>query len=225
MSATSWGHPAARYADPLAGGQYFAWQQAAGRNGAIYNLKFFAPFIAETHDVLDFGCGGGYLLSALRCREKAGIDINPAARAEAARRGVPVFASSAELSGRKFDRIVSSHCLEHVHNPFETLCKLRRLLRKDGRLILLLPIDDWRREPWTGPDDNGHLCTWTPRLLGNLLVSAGFTPVSIKVVNYAWPPRLDKFIWAVSRALFDGVAYLTSVALFRRQLWAIALPE
>jgi SAM-dependent methyltransferase len=206
----------------LADQKYFSWQQSAGRKGAVYNLKFFAPFIPEDQDVLDFGCGGGYLLAALHCRERVGVEINPVARAEATKNGIKALSTLEELSGRTFDRVISSHCLEHVANPYESLCTMRRLLRNDGALILLLPIDDWRSEPWVGPDDNSHLYAWTPRLLGNLLVASGFQPVLIEVVNHVWPPRFDAHIWNFSRTVFDVLAYALSIALRRRQLWAVA---
>lgn len=222
MQDNSPGDPSARYADPIAGQNYFSWAQLGERKGAVYNLKFFAPFIAEDQDVLDFGCGGGYLLAALRCREKVGVEVSPFARAEAGKNGIQTRSTLQELSGRTFDRVISSHCLEHVANPHEGLCMMRRLLRSDGRLILLLPIDDWRSEPWFGPDNNAHLYTWTPRLLGNLLVASGFEPVSIKVVNYVWPPRFDALIWSFSRRAFGVLAYALSIALRRRQLWAVA---
>jgi SAM-dependent methyltransferase len=222
MQENSVGHPSARYAHPVAGQKYFSWQRAGGMKGAVYNLKFFAPFILEDQDVLEFGCGGGYLLAALRCREKVGLEINPVARAEATKNGIQTLSTLEELSGRAFDRVISSHCLEHVANPYESLCMMRRLLRNDGRLILLLPLDDWRSQPWVGPDNNAHLYTWTPRLLGNLLVASGFQPVSIKVVNHVFPPRFDAQIWNFSRTMFGVLAYAFSIALRRRQLWAVA---
>jgi SAM-dependent methyltransferase len=215
-------HPTAHYADPLPGHKYFSWQQPAGMKGAIYNLKFFAPYISEDQDVLEFGCGGGYLLAALRCRGRIGVEINPAALAEAAKNGIQTFPTLADLPEGAFDRIISSHCLEHVANPYESLCTMRRLLRENGKVILLLPVDDWRSEPWIGPDENAHLYTWTPRLLGNLLVSAGFNPISIKLINYTWPPRFDQSIWAISRKLFEAMAFATAIVLRRRQIWAIA---
>jgi len=214
--------PSAHYADPVAGEKYFSWQREGGAKGAIYNLKFFAPFIHEDQDVLEFGCGGGYLLAALRCREKIGVEVNPAARAEAAKNGVQTLATLEEISGKTFDRVISSHCLEHVANPYESLCRLRQLLRNDGRLIMLLPIDDWRNQPWAAPDINAHLYTWTPQLLGNLLVASGFQPLTIKVVNHTFPPRFDARIWSFSRTMFGALAYVFSVALRRRQLWVEA---
>lgn len=210
---------------PFYGEAYFAYQKPGGQKCALYNRKFFAPFIHESDAVLDFGCGGGYLLQLLSCRDKAGIDINPAARAEASRQGIEAWASVGELDGRKFDIILSSHCLEHVPNPHETLIALGRLLRPRGKLVLLLPVDDWRNEPWRGPDINGHLYAWTPKLLGNLLKASGFEPAFIRVVNHVVPPRIDRKLWALSKTVFEILAWISAVVLRRRQIWAVAYRE
>jgi len=209
-------------APPVYGEAYFAWQRTAGKKGAVYNRKFFAPFVHQEDSVLDFGCGGGYVLQALSCRNKVGIEVNPAARAEACKLGIEVLPSLSELGDRKFDIIISSHCLEHVPSPYETLSSFRHALAANGKIVLLLPIDDWRTEPWEGPDINAHLYTWTPKLLGNLLTACGLEPVFIRVVNHVWPPRFDEQIWAFSETLFEVLAYLSSVLLRRRQLWALA---
>jgi SAM-dependent methyltransferase len=216
--------PSQYYAGRASGDAYFAWQKAGGQKTAIYNHKFFSPFVREDDAVLDFGCGGGYLLQALSCRTKTGIDINPAARAEARSIGIEVFSDPAELGDRKFDVIISSHCLEHVASPYVALACLRKLLDKDGKIVLLLPVDDWRNEPWAGLDINFHLYTWTPKLLGNLLVAAGFEPIFISIVTRVCPPRFDQHIWAFSERMFEVLSYIFSIALRRRQIWALAKP-
>jgi len=217
--------PAQYYAGRASGEEYFAWQKTGGQKTAIYNRRFFAPFIREDDAVLDFGCGGGYLLQALSCRTRTGVDINPAARAHAESLGIEVFSHPAELRDRKFDAIISSHCLEHVPSPYNALAQLRKLLDKNGKIVLLLPLDDWRNEPWTGPDINFHLYTWTPKLLGNLLVAAGLEPIFIRIVKYVNPPRLDQCLWRFSQQLFGVLGYLFSMALRRRQIWALAQPR
>lgn len=207
------------------GEPYFAYQKAGGQKCATYNRKFFAPFIHEGDAVLDFGCGGGYLLQLLSCRDKAGIDINPAARAQAARLGIEAWASLAEIANRQFDIAISSHCLEHVANPYEILRAIGRVLRPGGLLVLLLPLDDWRTESWHGPDINGHLYAWTPKLLGNLLKASGFEPAFIRVVNHVVPPRIDQQLWALSKTVFEILSWVSSVVLRRRQIWAVAYRE
>lgn len=207
------------------GEAYFAYQKIGGQKCAVYNRKFFAPFIHASDAVLDFGCGGGYLLQLLSCRTRTGIDINPAARAEANRQSIEAWASLEELGDTRFDTVISSHCLEHVANPYETLRAIRRVLRPSGKLVLLLPLDDWRSEPWRGADINGHLYAWTPKLLGNLLKASGFEPTFIRVVNHVVPPRIDRKLWALSKTVFEISAYVSSVALRRRQIWALAHQE
>jgi SAM-dependent methyltransferase len=228
MNNATLDRPALRYAAPGTGAAYFAWQKPAGRKAATYNRKFFAPFVQPEDRLLDFGCGGGYLLHTLSARSKTGVEINPAAQAEARGLGIEVAATLAELDGREFDVAISSHSLEHVANPYGALVSLRKLLRAGGKLVLLLPLDDWRnerlREPWNGPDINGHLYAWTPRLLGNLLAASGFRPDFIRVVKHIWPPRFDRLFWTVSPAVFDMAACLSSVLLRRRQIWAAARP-
>jgi len=48
-----------------------------------------------------------------------------------------------------YDCAIASHCLEHIANPLKALLEWRRVLRKDGLLLLILPhrdhTFDWRR--------------------------------------------------------------------------------
>jgi SAM-dependent methyltransferase len=48
-----------------------------------------------------------------------------------------------------YDCVIASHCLEHIANPIKALLEWRRVLRKDGLLLLILPhrdfTFDWRR--------------------------------------------------------------------------------
>ncbi|UCE39033.1 MAG: methyltransferase domain-containing protein, partial [Thermoplasmata archaeon] len=69
------------------GKEYFDWQKNIGSFGGLANLFKFKEFINPTDTVVDFGCGGGYLLRNLQCKEKMGIEVNPHARQEAKRNG------------------------------------------------------------------------------------------------------------------------------------------
>lgn len=62
------------------GQAYFAQQRAVGEQSALWHLHLWEPYITVQDDILDFGCGGGALLSYLPGRIKAGVEINPAAR-------------------------------------------------------------------------------------------------------------------------------------------------
>jgi len=56
--------------------KYFSWQSRVGEFGGRANLSKFAKFIRPDHHVIDYGCGGGYLLKNIKCKEKIGIEIN-----------------------------------------------------------------------------------------------------------------------------------------------------
>ena len=45
---------------------YFNWQSEVGLFGAIANQIKFKTFIKSNQKVLDFGCGGGYMLSTFK---------------------------------------------------------------------------------------------------------------------------------------------------------------
>jgi SAM-dependent methyltransferase len=205
------------------GEQYYGWQAALGREGAILIAAFFEPYVREADRLIDFGCGGGFLLELLQAREKVGIEPNAIARNDAAARGLHVVASAADLPDRSADVVISNHALEHAVRPLDELIALRRLLRPGGRLVLMLPINDWRSERRPDPSDiNHHLYTWTPLLLGNLLDEAGYVDIKANVVTHAWPPFAPQLRRAVGVRAFDAVARSWSVVRRRRQMRAVA---
>jgi SAM-dependent methyltransferase len=93
--------------------KYFAWQQEMGRLGGWANVDKFCRTVGTSDRVLDFGCGGGFLLANLECRERFGIEPNPAARESASSKGVKVFANGAEalsaLGAASIDVIISDN--------------------------------------------------------------------------------------------------------------------
>jgi SAM-dependent methyltransferase len=62
---------------------YFNWQSSIGAFGGWANKTKFLKYISEGHTVLDFGCGGGFLLKQLNCKNRIGVEVNPSAAEQA----------------------------------------------------------------------------------------------------------------------------------------------
>lgn len=120
---------------------------------------------------------------------------------------------------------MSNHVLEHVVNVVETIGELKKRLKRGGKIILILPLDDWREKnnrKWSADDPNHHLQTWTPLLIGNTLHEAGFKPLQCEVLTHAWSYKT----LFLGKGLLQSVAcYFLSMLKRRRQVLAIAVSE
>jgi len=214
---------ASAHYEGLSGRAYFAYQNLSAAVGGKLEVKKFDALVRPTDRVLDFGCGGGWLLRELVCREKVGVELNENAHPACVANQVRVYKRIGDVPDRDFDVIVTNHCLEHVPYPVEALRALGGLLAPEGKILIVVPIDDWREQPdHTGKDINHHLHTWTPRLLANTLVEAGLAPLDIKVLTYAWFPRWEIAYGRIPSICFDVMCWAWSVIKYRRQLFAYA---
>lgn len=202
---------------------YFAWQNADVEIKTRVKVGTFAPYLRDTDTVLDFGCAGGGMLAALPGARKIGVELNDVARASAiAEHGIEAYKSLDVAPDNLADVIVSNHTLEHLCSPYEALVQLRGKLRPGGRLVLVLPIDDWRAQRrWDPMDINRHLYTWSPMNLGNLLDEAGWRPVEIRVIHRTLMRRLATFA-ALPAPLFEAARWAFSVLRHRREVLAVA---
>ncbi len=114
-----------------------AWRELISRVAGIVPL-----------DVLDLGCGTGFLSMQLAelGHRVTGIDVAAAmlamARNKAAARGLTVNfryadAEAPDLPAASFDLIVERHVLWTLPHPAAALDSWRHLLRSDGRLVLI----------------------------------------------------------------------------------------
>lgn len=205
------------------GENYFQWQNAGGFERGVINSRKFLPFICENDVVMDFGCGGGHTLAALNCAKKYGIELNPFAREEAKKYEITVYEDCSNIKNNSIDKVISNHALEHVPYPIEALKQIKECVVIGGKLILYLPIDDWRTQKQFDKNDiNHHLYTWTPQSIGNCLSEAGFHVDCIEIFAHAWPPMVFMLNKLLPVWLFDSVCNIFSIFFKQRQIRVIA---
>jgi len=186
------------------GKEYFAWQSSIGEFGGWANLSKFSPFISKNDDVLDFGCGGGYLLKELSCRSRTGVEVNESAVKVAINNGIKVYKSVNDVPDNSVDVLISNNALEHVYQPFDEIKALYSKLRKGGKVIFVVPCESisyvYKEE-----DINCHLYSWSPMCAGNLFTQAGFKVLESKPYMHKWPPNYRFIAGLGGRRLFDLV--------------------
>ena len=176
--------------------KYFDWQSEVGKFGAIANQIKFVEHIKNNEKVLDFGCGGGYMLSTFLNIKKYGVEINKNASKIARKNGLKIFSKSKNLPSNFFDLIISNNALEHTDNPLLELKELYRSLKIGGKICITVPLDNVRYK-YKKNDKDFHLYSWSPMNLGNLLTAAGFQVLESKPFIHKWFPfhkTIKKFI-------------------------------
>ncbi len=184
--------------------QYFTWQQNMGQFGGKIKARMFQPYINENMDVIEFGCGGGYLLSQINAGKKLGIEINDSARAAAKEIGIDCVKNISDVTDDYADVIFSTSVLEHVENPLEVLRALRSKLKENGKIIFHVPNESCDAE-YRKSDINNHLYTWNCLTLGNLFKTAGYFVQSVQTIQEVWPKHYFKIEQEVSPELFEAI--------------------
>lgn len=182
----------------------------------------YQPYIGTDDRVVDFGCGGGFLLKELVCKEKCGVEINPVARDNAISMGIPTVGSIDDLSTGSADVVISSHALEHTFDPLGIMTKISGLLKPGGRLVLVTPFE--RNVNWRPNDINQHLFTWSPMNLGNLATKAGFFVETCEVVHHRFPPGallFEKYLGAKAFHLLCKIWGLVSRSVVQVRVVAV----
>ncbi len=95
--------------------------------------------------VLEIGCGEGSLLEMLSEGNRVyGVDISLTGVERARQKGMEVHhldASNQSLPYENgfFDVVITLETIEHVENPHRMLWEIKRILKKDGALLISIP--------------------------------------------------------------------------------------
>jgi SAM-dependent methyltransferase len=130
-----------------------------------------------------------------------GVDTDPRVVDACRSRGLDVRMGSLDeigLPSDEFDVVVLRHVIEHVTDPVKLMEEIRRILRPDGRVVLLTPnIESIGYaefgEYWLGLDPPRHLILFRSETLKQLLITSGFD-----IVSLASTPRISRFNFLAS---------------------------
>ena len=143
--------------------------------------------------ILDIGCGTGDFLQVMKKFHWniSGVDTSDKARTIVNKKlNIEVMAPQDWIKGdEKFDVITCWHSLEHVHEPWVYLDKIKRSLNPDGLLIVALPnyqSTDAKifKEFWAAYDTPRHLYHFTIESMNKIIHPHSFTVRSIFRMNF-----------------------------------------
>ena len=152
--------------------QYFAYLKERSRLGLWYRSYWLYPVICRQlrGRVLDVGCGIGDML---RFRPgTVGVDINPATVAFCREQGLDARLMEPDclpFADAEFDSVSLDNVLEHIQEPMPLLSEIRRVLRREGTLVVGVP---GHRGFGADPD---HKVFYDEPVLRDTLAKAGFT--------------------------------------------------
>lgn len=154
--------------------------------------------------VLDIGCGKGIFLDSLRSDkfDKFGIEINKAGYQECLKKNIRMSdkgIAESDFNEGFFDIITFWHVIEHLADPLATLNAAKRLLKKNGILIISTPNTQslgfkLGRDLWFHLDAPRHPVLFNKKSIKFLTEEAGFEILAKAANFYDYP--LDLF-WSL----------------------------
>jgi SAM-dependent methyltransferase len=185
--------------------KYFDWHREIGAFGAWVDAHKFQKSVSSGDTVIDFGCGGGFLLHELNCRRRIGIEPNPSAAESVKFFGIEHFFNSADalhaLGEEVVDVVISTNALEHTSNPLQEIRNLYPLLKAGGIAHFIVPCDSISNQ-WIPGDINQHFFSWSPMNLGNLFTYVGFRVDFVAPYIHKWP-RYYNYVSKLGWPLFN----------------------
>jgi SAM-dependent methyltransferase len=214
--------------DPELLDEFYVGSDSYSGNGAGYGsprfantAKFVVNQVAELGGdtssvaVLDYGCGAGGNVDALRALgvHAVGTDLNPAAIADGRSQGNDHIWEADEsqhlLDGSQaYDAIVLYHVVEHLADPLGKLAELAPLLKPTGCFVIYCPNGFYTPSLVLGPEiydwvlfplHLNYFSPWSVRALGTEL---GFSAPHISTT--AFETRRD--LWHPTQVLAPNLA-------------------
>ena len=164
--------------------------------------------------ILDIGCGAGDFLQYMKENHWNinGVDTSNKARKIANKKlNIKVMDPKDWINNKeKYDVITCWHSLEHVHEPWVYLDKIKKSLTQDGFLIVALPnyqSTDAKiyKEFWAAYDTPRHLYHFTIKSMNKTIKPHGLNIESIYRMNF------DPFYVSMLSAKHMGKSFMSGL--------------
>lgn len=166
--------------------------------------------IGKNEIVLDLGCRYGNLLKFC-CSESYGVDVNSFAINICKERGLNAILADVTkglpFDDEYFDVVFCKHVIEHVEKTSELMKESWRVLKKNGRLILITP--NVLKRKFKFYDDAEHVKPFTPRALRQILWDNKF-----ELQEESFEPKFIFPFYSVFKDYFDFF-YNFNVVLYK----------
>jgi 2-polyprenyl-3-methyl-5-hydroxy-6-metoxy-1,4-benzoquinol methylase len=145
--------------------------------------------LKKGESILDYGFGRGYLLRALReegFTNLSGCEVDKDCLKNKQLKGINLIDLNQSQIEQRYDVIILSHVLEHIKKGevVDFLKSLKKLLKKDGKLIVSTPNAQSTTGVYWLYADFTHEYIYTTGSLFYVLTAAGYTKVEfIKKTN------------------------------------------
>ncbi len=103
---------------------------------------------------LDYGAGPGPVVTYLLSKNNYRIDLYD-----------PYFHKNEEIFNNKYDFIICCEVVEHFHYPYKEFKKLKKLLKKNGKLFIMTNLynDNYSFKGWSYKEDITHVFFYTEK--------------------------------------------------------------
>lgn len=164
---------------------------------------YFQVYVNTDDTVLDLAAGYCEFINNIQCKQKYAIDMNPETRKRANKDVIVKIAPSdqlpKDLTG-KIDMVFVSNFFEHLdskHALLKTLKEIRRVLKPDGKLLVLQPnINLTKHAYWDFVD---HSLPLNEKSLREALEISGFDIVKqiTRFLPYTASSKLPVNTWLI----------------------------
>ncbi len=197
-----------------------AWRQYCIMNRVEHLVRLkIVPDLSGNHKMLDFGCGSGFVVSALRSEFKWNtFGYEP--YAEATFSSDRVFQNwEAVVQNGSYSLIIASEVFEHFTNPEQQIIKIRDVLAREYAFVYIttgLYVPDKRGKDWNYlvPQSGQHVAFYSHKTMRKVRELLGATSIYQVGAEYEWLfVRLPSSASQLARARFSATAAFLRAAV------------